>query len=181
MGGHGIKGRSGPPANRNREEHGHYRRVRELKQRGLKAIDGRTVEGLDVRAFGAGLVEHLGGEVHVTATKQEVVELAMVNRWLRREIQRFMATLPTLINRKKRTMAPIVREWMALANQQADLMVKLGLGAVRVETDITLSEYLQTRTSTTAADAAQAHENGSGSSNAEQGDAEVVPAQEGAE
>lgn len=141
---HGLPGRSGPPGNRNAVKHGHWTRVRDAKERGLRAIDRRTAEGQDATGFHLAIVDHMGGDDQITLPQRELAELVTVTRWLRRSVESYLVELGTVVNRRNRGVLPVARELLRIIGAEADLLEKIGLERRQAE-PIKLDDYLRER------------------------------------
>jgi hypothetical protein len=111
-----------------RQVHEHYRLKRAvsvLGERGLKIADGRTRVGKSLVAWRNALAVDLGGDL--STAQQAIVDLAMRTKLLLDSIDGWLLKQPTLINRRKRCLIPVVRERQILADALAHYLGQLGL------------------------------------------------------
>jgi hypothetical protein len=94
---------------------------------GTRAIDGRTGTGRALLAWRGALVRDLGGEDAVSTQQQGVVDLAVRTKLLLDSIDAWLLGQPSLINRRRRALLPVVRERQALADALARYLAMLGL------------------------------------------------------
>lgn len=137
--------RGGPPGNRNAEKHGMYRLKAAVRDLGSRAIDRRTQVGRALAAWRRELIADLGGEGTVSTQQAALVDLLTREKLLLDSIDAYLAQLGgQIINRKKRTLIPIVRERSQLADSFTRRMVALGLER-KVRDAPDLSSYLAAR------------------------------------
>jgi hypothetical protein len=111
-----------------RQVHEHYRLKRAvsvLGERGLKIADGRTRVGKSLVTWRNALAADLGNDL--STAQQAVVDLAMRTKLLLDSIDGWLLKQPTLINRRKRCLLPVVRERQVLADALAHYLGQLGL------------------------------------------------------
>lgn len=106
-------------------KHGLTRLKRAVKDLGGRVIDKRTSLGKALAAWRAELVADLGGEVSVQ--EQAIVDLAAKTKLLLDSIDAWLLIQPSLINAKKRSLLPVVRERTQLADALARYLGQLGL------------------------------------------------------
>lgn len=136
-----------PPQNRRvYQRHG----LRSL-QTALKTVGDREgwLEGLGevgatLQAWQADLVADLGGEAAVSAQERAVVELAVKTHLLLESVDRWLLEQPSLVNKSRRQLFPVVLQRQQLADALARYMTQLGLRR-RAKPVPSLQEYLAAR------------------------------------
>ncbi len=123
----GTKGISGPPGNLNAMKHGVYALDRRLKEGGLGAIDGRSSIGRALSKWRSDLIRDLGGDTAISTQQEALVDLAVKSKLLLDSIDAWLLQQPSLVNKRKRTLLPVVRERQALADGLAHYLSQLGL------------------------------------------------------
>jgi len=139
--GHGVRGRSGPPGNANARKHGLNTLKRTVSERGLHAIDQRTVLGRALSAWRNELVADLGGLENISTQELALVGEAVKTKLLLDSVDGWLLIQPTLINKRTRSVLPVVRDRLALVATLRGLLGDLGL-ARRTKAGLSLSEYL---------------------------------------
>jgi hypothetical protein len=92
---------------------------------GNRLVDKRTVTGKALAKWRADLIQDLGGDV---STQQfAIVDLAVKSKLLLDSIDAWLLVQPSLINARKRSLLPVVRERQTLADGLAKYMSMLGL------------------------------------------------------
>jgi len=121
------KPRGAPKDNMNARTHGLYIVKRAVKEVGLKAIDGRSAVGRALSQWRSDLVRDLGGEDTISTQQQALVGLAVKSKLLLDSIDAWLLQQPSLVNKRKRTLLPVVRERQQLADGLARYLGQLGL------------------------------------------------------
>jgi hypothetical protein len=101
---------------------------------GPRVIDRRTTLGKQLAAWRADLVRNLGGDV--STQQAAVIDLAVRTRLLLDSIDAWLLTQPSLVNARKRTLLPVVRERQQLADALARYLGQLGLERREKEVDV---------------------------------------------
>jgi hypothetical protein len=135
-------------------KHGLTTMKKALHQLGDRAIDGRTSVGKALGEWRAELVQDLGGRQNVSTQKAAIIDLAVKTKLLLDSIDAWLLTQPSLVNKRRRALLPVVRERQQLADALARYMVALGLERRQAPVK-SLTEYLAER-ATTEIDAAPA-------------------------
>jgi hypothetical protein len=135
----GERGKSGPPGNHNGETHGYTVLKRAINSIGNRLIDRRTVTGKALAKWRDDLIRDLGGDVSTQQTA--LVDLAVKSKLLLDSIDAWLLTQPTLINKKKKSLLPVVRERQQLADGLAKYLAMLGLE--KRSREVTLTDYVQ--------------------------------------
>jgi hypothetical protein len=115
-----------------------------LKVRGMNALDRRTSPVRLMKAFRSELLVSLGGEEALSAQEMTLVEMVVRTKLLLDHCDSFLLGLPSVINRKRKTFFPLVRERMQLQDSLARLLGQLGV-ARRQKPVPSLAEYLASR------------------------------------
>jgi hypothetical protein len=131
-------------AQHGREKHGLYRLKRSIKELGTRAIalDRRSTVAKAMQRWRNELVRDLGGEL--SAQQRAVVELALKTKLMLDSIDAWLLVQPSLINKRKRALLPVVRERQVLADALARYLDTLGLER-RAAPVPSLSEWLASR------------------------------------
>jgi hypothetical protein len=116
-----------PKLNRNARKHDIHSARRVLAEFGLRAIDGRSTVGIALREFRAGVIGDLGGESALTTQQRVIVDLAVRSKLLVDSIDAWLLDGRSLINVRKRSLIPALRERTALADALARYLTMLGL------------------------------------------------------
>ena len=114
-------------AARRRSRHGLNAVMARVKVRGLQAIDGRTVAARGLLEWRTGLLEDLGGEAAVSAQQRALLEMAVRSRLYIDHADAFLMEQRSLINGRRRSLIPLVKERQALVDSLARLLGQLGL------------------------------------------------------
>ncbi len=115
-----------------------------VKVRGLHAIDMRTSAAQSLVAWRDDLLASLGGEEIVSAQQMALVDMAVRTRLFVDHLDAFLMEQTSLINKKKKSVLPVVRERQQLVDSLARLLGQLGLER-RTKQVPALSEFLDTR------------------------------------
>ena len=107
---------------------------------GNRAIDKRTATGKALAQWRKDLIADLGGDVSVQ--QDTIVDLAVKSKLLLDSIDVWLLTQESLVNKRKKTLMPVVKERQQLADGLARYLSMLGLDRkVRTKTlDEILSE-----------------------------------------
>jgi hypothetical protein len=122
---------------------------RALTKGGLSALDGRSAAARAVGRWKAAVEADLGDlstaeRTLLDAAAGDVALLAVADSWLREHAE-------TVINRRRKTFAPLVAERLRVASHLADLLRTLGLK--RRAREVNLREYLASRPASPSAPA----------------------------
>jgi len=94
---------------------------------GGRVIDRRTTLGKALDAWRGDLIEDLGGQDAISTQQRSLVDLAVRTKLMLDSIDAWILTQRTLVNARKRSLLPVVRERASLAGQFQTLMKDLGL------------------------------------------------------
>jgi hypothetical protein len=151
--GHGVAGRSGPPGNKNARKHGMHSLKRALNELRNRAIDNRTSMAKALAAWRGELIADLGGIENITTQELALIEEAVKTKLLLDSVDSWLLAQPSLIDKRRRTLLPVVRDRQSLVATLRGLLGDLGLKR-RSKSGPTLREYLNKRSDTESTDAA---------------------------
>jgi phytoene/squalene synthetase len=95
--------------------------------RGLAAIDKRSAAAQALLGWKADLERDLGGESNVSAQKAALVEMIVRTRLLVEHCDAFIMSQESLVNKKRRSLYPIVEQRTRLCDSLARMLGQLGL------------------------------------------------------
>jgi hypothetical protein len=131
-------------ARRSYQQHGLHALTRAIKVRGLSGIDGRSQAARALLAWRRELEQDLGGVEHISAQQRAVIDLAATSKLLLDSIDRYLLECDGLVNRRKRSVYPVVLQRAQLADGLARYMAQLGLERRRRPT-LDLETYVRQR------------------------------------
>ncbi len=102
--------------------------------RGLAAIDMRTVAAREMLAFRDELIAALGGDTEVSPQQRKLVDLAARASLYLDHIDAWLAGQKTLVNRRSRSVLPVLLQRQSLAEHLARLLDRLGLDRALAKT-----------------------------------------------
>jgi hypothetical protein len=116
-----------PKGNTNGATHGLQLLKRSVRKLGTRATDGRTRLARTLLDLRAGIVADLGGQEQLSRAQQILIDdVARLTLWID-SIDGWLLTLPSIVNKKKRTLVPVVAQRTALVETRARLLQALGL------------------------------------------------------
>ena len=115
-----------------------------LSKPGARAIDRRTKIGRALLQWRYELIEDLGGVNAVTTQQLAIVELAVKSKLMLDSIDAWLLKQPSLVNARKKSLLPVVRERQQLADSLAQYMGQLGMER-RDRPTPSLQEHLRDR------------------------------------
>lgn len=95
--------------------------------RGLAAIDMRTVAAREMLAFRDELIAALGGDTEVSPQQRKLVDLAARASLYLDHLDAWLAGQQTLVNRRSRSVLPVLLQRQSIAEHLARLLDRLGL------------------------------------------------------
>lgn len=113
-----------------------------VKEVGQRCVDPESEVGKALAAWRNELLADLGGVEAVSTQELSIVELAVRSKLMLDSIDAWLLAQPCLINRRKRTLLPVIPQRTQLADALARYLAALGLKR-RAQRDLTLAEYLQ--------------------------------------
>jgi hypothetical protein len=126
--------RGGQIGNQNHQTHGLTSLKRAVKVLGNRLIDGRTSIGKELARWRQDLIQDLGG--NVSTQQLAVIDIAVKNKLILDSIDAWMLAQPTLVNKRKKMLRPIVLQRQQLADGLLRCMTLLGLERRIVELDL---------------------------------------------
>lgn len=100
--------------------------------------------GRELKAWQASIYADLGGEANISAMERSIVELATKTHLMLASIDRFLLAQPSLVNKSRRQLFPVVLQRQTLADALARYMGQLGLKR-RARPMPSLQDYLAGR------------------------------------
>jgi hypothetical protein len=94
---------------------------------GSRAIDKRTTLGKSLAKWRGDLIADLGGEDNVSVQQSALIDLTVKSKLLLDPIDAWLLTQPTLINKRKKILLPVVLQRQTLADGFARYLSQLGL------------------------------------------------------
>ncbi len=98
-----------------------------VQLRGLAAIDMRTVAAREMLAFRDELIAALGGDTEVSPQQRKLVDLAARASLYLDHLDAWLAGQQTLVNRRSRSVLPVLLQRQSIAEHLARLLDRLGL------------------------------------------------------
>jgi hypothetical protein len=114
---------------------------RRVRVKGLEAFDLRSAAAKRMIEWRDELLASLGGADNISAQEYALVEMLVRTRLQLEHIDAYILGLDSLLNRKKHSLKPIVRERLAMVETCARLLSQLGLQQ-REKRVPSLAEYL---------------------------------------
>ncbi len=114
-----------PP--RSYTKHGLYTLKQAVKGLGGRVIDKRTTLGKALAKWRGDLIQDLGGKESISTQREALVDLAVKSKLILDSIDAWLLTQPSLVNARKRSLLPAVRERQQLADGLARYLGQLGL------------------------------------------------------
>jgi hypothetical protein len=127
------------------QTHRLYALKRAVAEAGDQWISALGETGQALRDWRDGIISDLGGPDAVSAQERAIVELATKTYLMVESIDRFLLEQPSLVNKSRRQLFPVVLQRQQLADSLARYMTMLGLKR-RAKKVPKLSEYLITKT-----------------------------------
>ena len=110
-----------------RVKHGLTSLKQAVKGLGGRVIDRRTSLGKSLARWRTDVLTDLGGAESVSKQQETIVDLAVKTKLMLDSVDAWILTRPSLINHRRRSVFPVVRERMQLADGLAKYMAMLGL------------------------------------------------------
>ncbi len=115
-----------------------------VKGLGGRVIDRRTTLGKALSRWRLNLIQDLGGEETISTQQEALIDLCVKSKLMLDSIDAWLLTQRSLINARKRSLLPAVRERQQLADGLARYLGQLGLER-RTKEVPSLTEYLNTK------------------------------------
>ena len=139
-------GRGAPSGNKNAETHGYYRRKIKLEAVSFEDLNFSSSGGEQLPKRFIELLNHCGGEHLVSAVRRRIIERVVFTEYQLDCLDLYLVELgPRIVNRRKRTLIPIVRERDALVSMLRKLYDQIGLDPTKPPIP-TLAEYMAATT-----------------------------------
>lgn len=129
-----------------RPRHGLCATLAAVKLRGLEGIDKRTTAARSLLAWRARLLSDLGGAEAISAQRAVLVDVACRTKAMLDHIDEWLLSRDSIINKRARTLLPIVRERQAIADSLARVLSQLGLDRSEAPAP-SLADYLKSKDS----------------------------------
>jgi hypothetical protein len=113
-----------------RSRHGLNRTMTRIKLQGLDVIDRRTAPARALLQWREQLITDLGGLEHLSAQKLGLVELACRTKAIVDAADAWLLSQPSIVNKKRRALLPIVMQRQTLCDSLARLLSQLGLSRI---------------------------------------------------
>ncbi len=110
----------------------------------MHALDRRTKAARELLRWRAELVTDLGGEEAVTTQQLAVIDLSVRTKLLLDSVDAWLLTQPSLINKRKKSLLPVVQQRQHLADSLSRYMAQLGLER-RAKPALSLADYIATK------------------------------------
>lgn len=128
-----------------RQTHGTKALKRAVRTLGIRTVDRRTTVGRALAAWRSELLADLGGIQTVSTQELALVEEAVKTKLILDSVDAWLLSQPSLINKRTRSVLPVVRDRQALVSTLRGLLGDLGLKR-RAREAPSLGEYLKART-----------------------------------
>jgi hypothetical protein len=125
-----------------RSRHGLNALKARISVRGLAGVDMRTSSARSLFRWKQELLRDLGGDL--PAQKIALVELAVRTRLFIEHLDAFLMSQPSLLNRRRKSVIPALRERMSLVDSLGRILDRLGLERVAKPVP-SLQDYLRSR------------------------------------
>jgi hypothetical protein len=122
------------------QKHGLRRLKDAIRARGMDALDHRTGAVKAMVAFRTSLVSALGGPQHISPQREVLVDSITRTKLFIDSVDVWLLSQGSLINRRKKSVLPALKERQTLVDSMARLLSQVGLD--RQEYVPTLAEYL---------------------------------------
>ena len=114
---------------------------RKITLRGLSVVDKRSHGAKALFAWRDEMIAAMGGAVDASPQKKAIVEMVVRTKLYIDHIDSYLMGLPTLLNKRKKSVWPVVRERQQLCDSLARMLSQLGLER-QMKRIPTLEEYL---------------------------------------
>jgi len=109
------------------ETHGLTTLKRTVNRLGSRAIDRRTRIGKALSGFRRDLIQDVGGREALSTQQAVLIDLCVKTKLLLDSVDSWLLQQPSLINKRRKSILPVVRERQALADGLMRYLVALGL------------------------------------------------------
>jgi hypothetical protein len=118
------------------------RGIDEVASRGRKVVDMRTRLGKELMRWRGELVADLGGTEQLSTQQLALVDISMPTKLLLDTVDAWLLRQPSIIDKRRRQLFPVVQQRTALADALARYLGSLGLARVAKQMP-RLSDYLK--------------------------------------
>jgi hypothetical protein len=129
-----------------RSKHGLHGLMSKVSTTGLSAIDRRSAGARALLEWRRELEQDLGGADSLSAQQRTLVELACRVRLYLDHVDGWLMSQPSLVNKRRRAVVPIMLQRMQLSDSLARLLGQLGLRR-QAKPVKTLAEYIREKES----------------------------------
>jgi hypothetical protein len=109
------------------QKHGLHTMKRALVELGSRAIDGRTALAKGMSEWRRDYINDLGGPEAVSTAALTILDKAATTDMLIRSIDAWIVNQPTIVNKRKRALFPIIMQRQTLVDSLVRLLSQLGL------------------------------------------------------
>ena len=124
------------------QKHGLTTMKAALKHLGKRALDQRTSVAKELESWKREIISDLGGDESVSAQQRAVLELAVRTKLMLDSIDAWLLSQPSLVNKRRRQLYPVVKDRQQLADALARYMGQLGLDR-KAKVVPTLNEFIK--------------------------------------
>jgi hypothetical protein len=117
-----------------------------VRLQGLAVIDRRTSAARELLQWRSQFLVDLGGEESVSSQKRALVETACRTIAPINHIDAYLMSLPSIVNKTKKTVYPIVMQRQSLCDSLSRLLGRLGLERIPKPVP-SLAEYIASKES----------------------------------
>jgi hypothetical protein len=129
-----------------RSRHGLSALKARVTVRGLGSIDMRTAAARSLIAWRNELLRDLGGDGNISSQRLALVEMAVRTRLYVDHVDAYLMEQSTLVNKRKKSVLPVLKERQALVDSLARLLAQIGLER-QAKPVKPLDEYIKENTS----------------------------------
>jgi hypothetical protein len=90
-------------------------------------IDGLGEVGVELKVWQAAIIQDMGGEENISAMERSIIDLATKTFLMLQSVDKFLLEQPSLVNKSKRQLFPVVLQRQTLADALSRYMQQLGL------------------------------------------------------
>jgi hypothetical protein len=94
---------------------------------GSRAIDGRSSLSYQLKKWRRELVNDLGGDDNISTQQSALIDLAVKSKLLIDSVDAWLLAQPSLVNKRKKALLPVVLQRQTLADGFARYLSQLGL------------------------------------------------------
>lgn len=113
--------------NRTRQKHGLTNTVRGRYKADLSQIDGRSILSRTIQEWQGELVASLGGREVLSAQQIIMIDMVVKDRLAIESIETWLAGQPPLVNKRRRSLYPVVQQLSQLKDGMTRRLIALGL------------------------------------------------------